>query len=278
MGRGIKRVVDAFKRHLPDEHTLVNDWTEADFVIFHVVGVQNFSPTVDLPTQIEMVKKAGKRYAMMQYCLRTTERPEPSFWLPLWAGADVVWSYYDLAAYWCPNFYRAPLGVDASVFYPRNEHKVFTIGTSGYVAETEGAQECYDAIRIMGGTQVHLGPALKLGPNFAYRMNISDDDVARLWSQCRFVSGLRRVEGFELPAAEAMLCGVRPILFDRPHYRQWFGEDAYYVHEDTPAIVTEELAAIFTQGYPTLSHDAILRARKRFDWTILMREFWRRVA
>ena len=61
-----------------------------------------------------------------------------------------------------------------------------------------------------------------------YSNNADDKTLAKYYSQCEFVSGLRRIEGFELPVIEGLLCGARPICFDIPDYRHWFDKLGFY--------------------------------------------------
>lgn len=287
LGLGIQRVSHAIVSHAPAHVKWVTSAAEADFVIHHVVGVSNFS---DTPLD-HLIAEQNKPHAIVQYCLRTTEDPTPKFWGSLWAQARVVWSYYDLRAWlrefpeqdelnpgWS-GFYYAPLGVDASTFRPDPIGlKLFEIGTSGFVAETEGVRECYDAaVRARRRAMLHLGPDLRLGPGVAYAHGVTDTQLARLWSECLRVAGLRRVEGFELPAAEGLLCGARPVVFDAPHYRQWFGEHADYVAEGPENQVTADLIGLFSNGVRLVSEDERRHVAEIFNWSRIAAGFWERV-
>jgi hypothetical protein len=283
MSQGIFRVVNAMKANLPLGVTL-SSLEEADLVVLHVVGVQNFSPTT-IPEQIQAIRERGQRYAIMQYCLRTTENPTPDFWAPIWQDSCCTWSYYDIGAFvgaanfWCKaKVYHAPLGVDQDVFRI-NEHapKIFTIGTSGWVAETEGVREANAAVEAVGGYQWHLGPDLGLGPRAAWGTKLSDAAVAQRWNECEYVAGLRRVEGFELVAWEGLLCGARPIVFDAPHYRRWFGDLAEYVPEGTTEEVTAALTALFRGPYRPVTGVELKAAAVITNWPLLLAGFWKRV-
>jgi hypothetical protein len=281
MSKGIHRVADAMKKHLPPEH-VCGPLEQADLVVFHVVGVQNFDE-VSLTDRIAECLARGQRYAMIHYCLKTTENGgDPAFWSPLWDGAACVWSYYDLRDVipsWHTRpvcFYHAPLGVDQDVFkINERARKLFTIGTSGYVAETEGVLEAYEAVQRVNGFMFHLGPDFGLGALCAPQTGLTDRQVADRWSECEYVAGLRRVEGFELPAAEGILCGARPIMFDQPHYRTWFDGLAEFVPEDDN--LAESLERIFRGPYLPVSEEQLEEARRRFDWARLTAGFWERV-
>lgn len=275
MSIGIQRVARALARYRPDWVDLVATPEEADLQIVHMVG--------DGQRKHWLTGVAPRPFAAIQYCLRTTEFPNTKDWVDVWAEAKAVWSYYDLDEKMFEdgvlrvsiNHYHAPLGVDADVFKPSVPlRKTFVIGTSGYIAETEGVRESYIAARQYSRQMFHLGPNLDLGPGVLYASGVSDADVADFWSRCSFVAGLRRIEGFELPAIEGLMCGARPIMFDAPHYRHWFGEHAEYVTEGSVESVTAQLIAIM--GKPVRAVTAFERTacKLRFDWVSLCLGFW----
>lgn len=124
---------------------------------------------------------------------------------------------------------------------------------------------------------LHLGPDLKLGPGVEYHLDIPDRKLAGLYSMCQFVAGLRRCEGFEMPAAEGLLCGARPIMFDAPHYRAWFDGLAEFIPETDAASVTNALEGLFREGAVPVSQSEKWDARGRFDWQRLVTGFWTKV-
>jgi len=277
LGKGLHRVADALARYAPPEIEIVDDAVTADLVVIHCIGhgsMQGWAIRDD------------QRTAMIQYCLLTTEDSRPEAWLPHWQRARVVWSYYDLYDYMLKrghlitpdppfNFYHAPLGVDGTVFRPAEPaRKRFGIGTSGFVADTEGVKECYAACKATGHNLFHLGPQLGLGPGVLYMHNISDDDVAELWSQCAYVAGLRRIEGFELPALEGLACGSRPIMFDVPHYRRWFGDHAEYVPEVGFDEVVAAITEILSKPVRPVTPAERTHVLELFDWKKLVTGFW----
>ncbi len=277
MSHGIKRVRDALKRHAPSGVVFVGDRAEADLIVHHVVGVQNFD---SIPLH-ERIESDGKPYAMLQYCLKTTENGGAAeYWLPLWHGAKSVWSYYDLDAHLgepfkCPNFYYAPLGVDDAFRRDVVTPKLFTIGTCGRMAADECIDAAAAAVAATDGYHYHLGPDLGLGPRTVTQQYVLPDEiVARMWAECLYVGGLRRCEGFELPAAEALCVGSRPILFDY-NYR-WFGETALYIVEEN-GFIQEQLAHIFKSPYVPVTKAERQWARETFNWATLVPEFWKRV-
>lgn len=284
LGRAMTRITMALAAHAPKDVRLVSTIQAADVVVHHVIGLRNLHPTTDLP---ELVKEQGKPYVVLQYCLRSTETADPNVWVPLWSGARAVWSYYDLESYarqdgyLAPGqdlpfrFYHAPLGVDGSVFQqtPGLDGR-FLMATSGYVSESECVGECAQAVKNVGGKMFHLGPDLKLGEHVECRVGISDKALVDAYSQSAYVSGLRRGEGFELPMLEGLACGARPITFDQPHYRGWYGEHAEYVTEAEPAAVRESVEEILRKPRRAVTEAERKAVLRRFDWKDIADGFW----
>lgn len=299
LSRAMTRIATALAASLPEGWVAVDDEAAADIVVLHVVGYP------ETEAKVAALRAAGKLYAIVQCCMRSTQRPSTLDWLGLWAGAVAVWSYLDLAslvredlqaaradlrldikaldaantmaARALSHFYHAPLGADPAVFRPWPNAKTRIVMTSGYVAESEGVRECAEAARRVGRPMSHLGPDLQVGAHVSSFLGIADTQLAQLYSLCEFVAGLRRCEGFELPAAEGLLCGARPVMFDRPHYRQWFGSLAEYVPEGSEAEVTDALAALFARGARPVTDDERAEAMRRFDWPSIVAGFWKTV-
>lgn len=278
LSRGIHRVAAALAMSRPSWATVVQSPEQSDVQIVHVIGHGS----------LDVAALRNRDYALIQYCLRTTEDARPEAWAPHWVGAKLVWSYYDLPAYhdeWpgspVPtfNFYHAPLGVDGGTFQPeRRGTKQYIVGTSGYVAATESIRECVRAAQRAGGGTLHLGPDLDVGPTVAYIRGVTDADLANYWSRCRYVSGLRRIEGFELPAVEALACCTRPVLYDVPCYRDWFQDHAVYIQQGPAEQVEDALFEVFSsrrQEDVSASERAVVI--KKFSWEVIARGFWERL-
>jgi D-inositol-3-phosphate glycosyltransferase len=280
MSRAMYRVEKALKEHCPFQ--VVESPVGADVIVLHVIGY---------PETLEAVQEfwnIQQKYIIIQYCLRSTQEPDCGKWLPLWRNAEMVWSYYDLPAlaredgynFTGINFYHAPLGCDPLVFRPWPVPKKYVIGTSGYVAETETVEEAAEAANKVGQKMFHLGPQAEFMKHWwnqehiVFKHDISDDDVAQFWSRCQFVAGLRRKEGFELPAVEGIFCGARPVMFDMPHYRKWFHDLAVFIPEGTQKEVTESLARLFLAGPSTVTSEQRAIAVQRFSWPEIATGFW----
>lgn len=274
----MRRIELALILHAPAGVECVRAAEMADLVVLHAVGH---------PDTLEAVRQAqgrGQRYAIIQYCVRSTQEPCTSEWLEMWAGAELVWSYYDLIELMAEDglslegfrFFHAPLGVDSATFvqYPTVGER-FAMLSSGYVAESECVLEVAEAARRIGRRSFHLGPPMAgFGPHVEQQLGITDDELARIYSRCDAVAGLRRVEGFEMPAAEGLCCGARPIVFDAPHYRQWFDDWAVFVPELDPPELTDVLEEILRAGVEPVTREERRAAAALFDWGTILPAFW----
>lgn len=278
----LMRVTDALVQHKPEWVEIVPAEDLADIVVLHVIGRQD--QTIK---QVWQLNCKDKDYAVIQYAIRSTLRPETEGWLPLWRHAKVTWSYYDLPELVAEDgitgnaanfdFYHAPLGVDEVFTQSLNyDKRIFQILTSGQSYLTESVRECLLAARAVGTDIYHLGDNLKM-KNAWCGTGLTDRELAGIYSQCKYVSGLRRVEGFELPAAEGLMCGARPIMFDRPHYRKWFNDWAIFIPESPREETIEHLRNVFSSPYNGVTQDEIAAARQLFNWERIIKNFWERL-
>lgn len=266
LGLGLHRVARMLAKFAPAGVEIVPAIPLADLVVCHVIGWAHWE---ELRAAI-----GDRRYAIIQYCLRTTERPAQDWW-PVWKRAEAVWSYYDLLRGSPVDFpfYRAPLGIDPA-FTPCGCAKPYLVGTSGYVDGMEAIGEWATVAHGAGRKQFHLGPDLHLPGNVTYANGLTDASLALSWGKCQYVSGLRRTEGFELPAYEGLACGARPVMFDREDAWHWLGEHAEYIPEDDQVVAS--LSQLVTRPYRPVTTDEIAWARETFDWGRIVRGFWDR--
>jgi glycosyltransferase involved in cell wall biosynthesis len=275
MSMAMQRVASALRYTAPEGIKIVRRQKEADLSILHVIGWEGLEK-----------ETAKGPYAIIQYCMRTTEKPHTSDWLDVWKHAAAVWSYYDLRRL-CQadhvdfegNLLVAPLGVEQKIFHSNGiNNRSYVIFTSGYLAEPESVESVAAAVERVGGRMIHLGPNLYLGDHVESYTDIDDIYLAALYRQCRFVSGLRRGEGFELPAAEGLLCGCRPILYDQPHYRLWYDKWGLFIPEESPEVVESALVRIFKDSLDqTVTESEIRQASERFHWESVTSRFWERI-
>jgi len=296
LSRAMSRVEQALMIHAPKEIEFVHSAKLADVVFLHVIG---HPETADAAQKL---KDAGKQYVIIQYCLRTTQKPNTRDWLDIWQGAKLVWSYYDLhqlfkqdcgeqdepsddLSDYDVDFYHSPLGVDAS--FRRSfvdEDRYIDIMTSGYVSHpcAEAIEEAAYAAHSLGKSMTHLGPVPEgfgrtLPGNWVSVHDITDDALAGLYQRTKWVSGLRHGEGFELPALEGLACGARPILFDRPEMRQWYGDYAVFVPECHSEELEQHLVNVLkTDPLPVTAYER-KQIHDYFDWSKIMHGLWQGV-
>ena len=259
--RGIERIVAALEAYKPTWVEIVPH-EEADIVVIQVNG--------RLRHLERKVARYGKPYALFQHSLRSSMNPDPADWKDIWKGASLVWTFYDLPI---DNLYHTPLGVSGTFRRPAVKRD-YIICTSGLSYLTESVRECILAARGIGRV-LHLGPNIARGyEHVDCVQDLSDEELADLYSRCEFVSGLRRIEGFELPAAEGLLCGARPILFDRNHYRRWYDGLGEFIHEGDRNEVERSVRKIFLRTPRAVGENEKDIAAKRFDWGILVHGFY----
>ena len=250
--RGFQRIIAAVDEHLGD----------LDLALVHANG------RVDRLTRLAA---ESAPYVVLQYSMRSTKTPSTRSWLPLWRHATLVWSYYDLPGACAQDgapadfrFHRSPLGIAAAFTSPPEAEKRYAVVThGGYL--TQSVRECVAAAARVGERAAHVGEPFPGHDNVDFFENVDDEELAEVYAASRYVCGLRRVEGFEMPAAEGLACGARPILFDREHYRHWFGDHAAYIPEDDREAVIDAVARVLASDNP-VSADERRWAVETFDW------------
>lgn len=286
LGIAMRRVSLALAVTAPDEVELVDNPRTADVQVLHPVGTDVLNYLV------------APRYAVMMHCLDAVQGrggsnvpiisdDEP--WRDVWSGAELVWSYYPIQKRIAalpeprPAFYGAPLGVDGTIFKLPTSDQPRDIGafTTGYVSgpQAEAIEEVALAAYACGMTTVHLGPAQVAGmdaiiPGWMAVSGISDEELAAIYGRTKWVSGLRHVEGFELPIIEGLACGARPICFDLPVYRRWFEGHAVFVPESDGATLTKILRDVMSKDPEPVTPAERQAVVDRFNWLTIGEGFW----
>ena len=275
--RAMYRVAGALSFHAPIGVEFVDRPENADVQVLHVVGRES------------LANIRCDRYIVIQYCYRSAADtgPDPEAWAETWGAAEFVWSYYDLhdAMPAGARFMEAPLGVDRAFLRPGLDGVRSGVVTSGFVSspEAEAIEEVAIAAAAVGMPVFHLGPRKidgidgDLPGNWSSRNGISDDLLARIYGRSLWVSGLRHVEGFELPAAEGLICGARPFMFDRPETRRWYDGLAEFVPGCSGAPLVEILTELFSRPRRPVSPAERTEALQRFSWSKIAGEFWKRL-
>lgn len=198
-----------------------------------------------------------------------------------------MWSHYDLSDKMPAGsaFYHAPLGVDGEVFRGNGHDRDLGVMTSGTVAgpEAESIEEVADAAWACGLKVVHLGPRQVVGMNIRNEYTwksidgVQDSKLAEYYGRCKWVSGLRQIEGFELPVIEGLACGARPIVFDRPDMRRWYDGLAVFVPVCHGNELVNRLVDIFLTDPEPVSDAERALVLERFRWSSIAKGFWSRL-
>lgn len=278
--RAMVRVADALAKYAPVHIQIVDNERDCDISVLYVIGFDYIDRANRLLSQ-------GKQYIPLQCCVRSTEYTSGDEWRRFWEKAYMVWSYLDLREWVDGNkFYFSPLGVDevftrSSICFCRNRLVI----TTGYVSDerAEAIEEVWIAADRVGIKVAHVGPSTVEGvdrrwvksiPRFYY--NISDGDLVALYSRASWVSGLRHMEGFELPALEGLCSGARPLLFD--YNRGWYGGHGVYLNDCSGEELIEQLVKVFSgDGYKPVSEDERRDVVNRFSWERICKGFWEMV-
>lgn len=275
------RVALALRRSSPYE--IVEERESADIEIVHAIGVR------DLVEYLVEIKKAGRKVVVLQYCFITGGTLDE--WRAVWEHVDLVWSYLpSLETHLRDLLLLRPLGVAPELMEQPIDELVRRqrsgVLTSGYVADATGEAigEFASAASVGDMPVVHLGPANPVGLrskplDWRAVLNVTDQSLASIYGSMAAVSGLRFIEGFELPAAEGLVNGARPIMFKRQDAQLWFDDLACYVpeYQAGSAQLVEAIRERLESMKP-VRRDEIERARQNFDWRIICAEFWRRVS
>lgn len=266
---GVSRVALNLARYLPQDCQLTTGPESADLTVLHVVGRHDHACR-----SARKIKAEGHQYAVIQYVLESCRNPDPKDWQELWDGAKVVWSYYDLTQH-IPHQYLAPLAADPDVFFPMESEKQYIIGANG----EDYRAECLAEVRMAAhglGRVLHVGPDFAADPNVTSVKHITDEQFRVYYNQCHRFACLRRKDGFEMIAVEALLCGVRPVMFDAPRFRRWFDGLAEFIPEGTPGEVVNSMKSLLRSSPSPVTGAEVEETKSRFNWERIIRGFWER--
>lgn len=278
--RAMVRVADALARHSPPNIRFTTNCLHCDLQVLHVISADAIPYTRDLEC----------KYAIIQYCTDLLRAGSMGGWGETWRNAEVVWSYYDLIQLTGLRdgirHVMAPLGIDKAftATYPASQSsRENLVVTSGYVSapNAEAIEEVWRAADILNYNVIHVGPRTVDGTcyrprNIEYANGVSDEQLAAIYNRALWVSGLRHVEGFELPAAEGLACGARPLLF--PHLHSWYGDLGYYVEESHGDKLVNSLCEIMKYPPCEMTADELEKTLATFNWQLGCDEFWAAVA
>lgn len=280
------RIANALAKYLPSHYEIVSDSEKADLCVFYPVSYE-------WRHYMQECLDRGQEYALIQCCYKSSGGWFNE-WKPFWDKAVIVWSYLNLAedVYTGAklaadfNYYEAPLGIDEAftlpcVTNPKRDY-IVTTGTVHGNGQ-EAILECWQAARECGLGVVHVGQypqniPIGLSKGCFGTINLvtgcTDRTLRGIYQNAKYVCSLRYVEGFELPALEALSCGTRSIVFTQHATTKWFFGYADFVPESSGQELIDHLVRKFSQPYDPITQDVIDGARTKFNWRILAWRFW----
>lgn len=277
-GFSIHRVEREFKRFAPEDIQFVGryDVEQADLVVVQFIGRDGL---------VDYLIESGRPYAVILYCITpgtSLRNIQSTYDYRLVKQACCVYSFHPLREMgFDANTLLGPLGVDPETFFLEpSVARSNTIISTAWVAASEGFREIYGAVTRTQGRVVHVGGSLAgecgdifRGEFYVRYEHVTDDKLRALYNSCKYVSGLRRSCGFELPVLEGLLCGCRPICFDNPYYTRWFKDFAVFVPETSERLV-DDLTTVFRSEYRPVTQDEIAYVASNFSWRRIAQSFW----
>jgi len=261
-----------FKMYAPSEYEFVNSPKNADFQILDITRIS------------DKLYLRHDKYVVLFHCFGEWSEEDKSEYEELFRNAIMVYSHIDLTSMF-PNidsnkFMRGPWGSQPDFWFyrPSISNDVVQILCTGEIAVTEGIRECIAACDLLGRRMLHVGHNLNFrNKSYSNVTNLTILEMRDAYNQSKWVSGLRRIEGFEKPVVEGLLCGARPICFDTPLYRYWYGDLARYVKEGTEEETFKDIVRVMKEEYAPVTQEEMERAIKKFSWKYVSRNFWNNV-
>lgn len=288
------RIANALTKYIPPHYQVVPEREQADLCIFYPVSY-------DWTHYLKECIDRRQEYALVQCCYKSGRIEEDQIkfdiWQPWWNRSLVVWSYLNLLDEHEDNkeipFYHAPLGIDEAftlpcVTHPKRDYIVTTGTVHGRGAEA--IEECWQAASRCGLDVVHVGSwPLNIGQGIDMMRNdtvfwnltnvrclngVTDQTLRGIYQNAKYVCSLRYIEGFELPALEALSCGTRSIVFTQPATTKWFFGYTDFVPECEGQELVDHLVRKFSSPYEAISQSTMDEVRSKFNWSILVWSFW----
>ena len=277
------RIQNALIKYIPPHHQVINNREEADLCVFYPISYE-------WTHYLNECLDRGQEYTLIQCCYKSSGAGF-EMWKPWWEKSIVVWSYLDLdlleGKMFVGNeipFYHAPLGIDEAfllptVTNPKRDYIVTTGTVHGGGQEAilecwQAAKECTMSVVHVGQWPVGIGESLRYYHNVTLASGVTDRTLRGIYQNAKYICSLRCVEGFELPALEALSCGTRSIVFTQPATTKWFWGLADFVPECEGKELIDHLVAKFEAPYEPISQSTIEEVRSRFDWGLLAWRFW----
>jgi len=220
----------------------------------------------------------GSRYIVFAHVGNPHYLDLDPFYQRILAGALLVVTYdREILGYEGSNVLETPWGFEPSIFFREGWPRGYKVLATGYVADSEAIDACYDACIQLGVRICHVGGFIRDLPRhslYERLEGVPDPLLRRLYSSSEYVSGMRREGGFELPVIEGYACGAQPIVFDHSTMKKWYSDFVLYVPPVPRPDLTKALAEILAKPGGVDPKPEIL---ERFYWKPIMARVWTRL-
>jgi len=254
-------------RYAPPHIEFIDSPTEANLQVIDIAKLADFRNI------------SCKNFIINFHCRGEWSEENIQDYLPYFKKAIMVYSHLDLQKELpeLTNFVRGPWGTNHRNFFnvANNRHE-FIILNTGVVPQSEGIYESIAAADDVNKKLFHTGPNLMI-KNKSYHVCkkfLSVEQLRYMYNSCSYTSGMRRIEGFEKTVAEGLLCGSRPICFDTPLFRYWYGDLVEYVKEGTQKETVIDIIKIFKGDYRVVTEKEREIVRKSFSWMNVAKQYW----
>jgi glycosyltransferase involved in cell wall biosynthesis len=265
-GRAFKKISKAFHDYSPPSVEWVNSPENSDINIVHVVGKGE-----------ERYLKQLKNKIIIQHCYFTAGIDKVNY-AKYWKDSLLTISFHNLPDYTDEkfSFYRMPWGADPNIYNLNNKYyRPIKVFTTGHIAETESIDLVYEAAKKSKHKMYNTGKNFKWDSlHYQYLDFLPEEGLADLLNHTQFVTGLRKIEGFEIMSIEGLFCGARPIVYDLPTY------DLYKEHAiviDPNKDIIETLTNIFRHYPRSMSDSENRQIIEKFSWENIVKRMFKRI-
>jgi len=264
-GKAFKRISFAFKTHFTNV-----EWVDAnpDIEIVQVVGDKEYNYLKS--------KDRLDNVVIHQQCLFSSSIPLET-WTELWKQCKLVISFHPIDTYTDEkiNFLRSPLGAEPDTFPVSKVQRFYDVFSTGHLPEPECLDKIFEACKATGKKMFHTGEDLNQDPKvYKFLEYMEDPWYCSILQRVKYVTGLRRCEGFEMACIEGAMTGAVPIVPLIPTY-DYYKDFGLFI--DMEQDITKQLVNILSSEYKPLTKEQIEHVRRTFSWKTICKNIYERL-
>jgi len=279
LGRAMHNIALQIFKYKPDWVEETKDYNQCDLVIEHIIGDHFSSPFYQDKALSQRIK--NKPFVLFLYCFGCPvgHAKNSAFFKWIFDNAKMIHTYLPLDIHGFggyDNIHYSPIGYNhESYYYSPTIKQKKSIMATGYVSSYEAIEEVYSAAQKSNNVMHHVGHNFRWDKKtYKHYEKIPDKTMRDLYLQSKYISGLRRGEGFEIPVLEGAACGARPLVFDNPHY-YWFEKFAIFIEESDFDSVRQQIYDIIIRDEDvTVEEETRNYIRETFAWDVVAPLFW----